>query len=129
MMRAQVRFHRTLKMVARFNMDNVTYDYVVTQGDTGPLIEFACVDQNRVALNLTGKTVEFYMRKAGEATGHKNLSVACTVTNAAGGLATYSFGVADLDETGTYLCDVVIRDTKIETAWDVLRLVVRVKNK
>jgi hypothetical protein len=61
---ATAKFHRVLKIDARFNMDNVTFDLPVVEDDTGPTLQFTCLDNEQNTLDLTGKAVKFYMKKA-----------------------------------------------------------------
>lgn len=124
----KARFHRSLKIRARFGMDNITFDLPVVSGDTAPTLQFECVDKESNIIDLSGKTVNFYMKKMG--LGDRiNASSACTVTDAANGIAEYTFGASDLSAPGTYFGDVVISDTQEETCFDVIRLIVRQSNR
>ena len=126
---SQAKFHRVLQIRARFGMDNITFDLPVVQDDTGPTLEFECLDRDANVVDLTGKTVKFYMKKGGFLGSTVNPSPNCVVTDAANGKAQYTFSAGDLAEPGTYFGDLVIEDSQTETAFDVVRLVVRQSNK
>lgn len=101
----------------------------LVQGDTAPTYQFSLVRADGTIPNLTGATVNFYIKgPTGTATnaGH----TACTITDVAGGLGYYDFQTNDLPSAGTYTCDLSITfaSGKIETAFKQVELSVRAQN-
>lgn len=97
----------------------------MVQNDTGPSLELEIQNDDKSVRDLTGHTVKFIIKKGGTVTndGH----TACTITDAAAGLATYDFQAGDIATPGSYLCDVEVTDAsgKKQTEYKHTELLVR----
>jgi len=80
-------------------MSNNSIDVVV--GDTKTEITFTLSDSSGV-VNLTGLTINFYIRKQGAST-NSNATTLCTIVDASLGIFKYTFLANDLPTVGYYL--------------------------
>ena len=83
-----------------------SYDFVIKQGDTLPVLQQTLTDSTGAALNLTGATVNFVMRSLVSSTPIINSSA--TITNATSGIVTYTFTAANTATAGTYMANWVV---------------------
>ncbi len=74
--------------------------------DTAPVFQYTCLDENKVAIVLTGATVTFYMQDQNGITIIDNAAV--TITDAANGVVEYQFVAADSDVAGIFFAEFVI---------------------
>jgi hypothetical protein len=74
-------------------------DVYMKQGDTKPDLELTFLDGNGSAVDLTGATVVFSMRRAGTVVISEQ---ACTLVTAASGEAKYVWQAGDTDTAGVY---------------------------
>ena len=74
-------------------------DVTMKKGDRLPLLS-GTMTLNGAAVNLTGATVTFRMRRVG--TGASQVNAAATVTNAAAGRVQYAWAAGDTDVPGLY---------------------------
>ena len=112
----------------RFGMTNVDFEVELVQGDTGPVLQLDLVDREYLPLDLTGKAVNFYIRRAGEFLPVNPNNPECAAVSGVVGRVEYRYGPNDLAEPGTYYGDVQLISTVVETAPAAVRLVVRPKN-
>lgn len=75
-------------------------DFTIKRNDTSKKIEATLKDVNKVAVDLTGATVRFHMRK--KADGSAKVGAGATIVVAASGTVEYSWLAADTDATGIY---------------------------
>lgn len=123
-------FQRTAEVEVRFAMRNQTFLLPLVKGDTGPLLQFSCKDEDGVPIDLLDKDVYFYLKQTGEDDAVNEDHPDCVVTNASGGICTYQFVSGDLSSTGTYFGDLVIDDgSMVETASEAIRFEVRDANR
>lgn len=87
----------------------------IKTNDTSPKLAMALTDANGNTIDLTGCTVNFYMRAYG-ASSLKVTSPA-TITDAVNGAVEYAWDAADTDTAGTYYAEVEVTygDGRIET--------------
>ena len=129
MIKIEAYFKKVAVIDVRFAMRNQTFLLPLVVNDTAPKLQFRCRDDEGTPIDLSGKQVDFYMRRA-NAEERANSSTGCTVTNASGGVAEYVFQPEDLNETGTFFGDLSITEgSTIETASDAIRFEVRDGNK
>lgn len=97
------------------------------QGDTAPDItaQIHEEDDPLVAVNLTNSSVKFQMRKSDDRRFTVNASA--TITNAANGLVSYSWGPNDLATPGEYVIqwEVTYPGGRIQTTAPVETITVR----
>ena len=126
---AKVHFHRTVVREVRFGMRNIDLEVDLVAGDSNPILQFECKDFANAPVDLTGATVDCYLRRAG-GDAQSNPSSACVVIDAGNGIAQYQIESGDISESGTYFCDISItKNGNVETSPEALRLVVRRSNK
>jgi len=95
------------------------------EGDTAATLQANCTDKaSGAAINLTGKTVTLWFNYFGVPAVSKTM----TVTDAAGGVAKYTFLAGELVK-GVIFIEVIITnaDSTILTSTDVLSYLVRAK--
>lgn len=109
-------------------MRNIDLEIELVKGDSNPKIEFTCVNFDNDAVNLTDKTVDFFVRRA-NSSSHTNSSTTCSVTDAPNGKVEYQVNGDDFPDTGTYFGDLVITDSgRSETSPQAVRMIVRDSN-
>lgn len=74
-------------------------DYYIKQNDTSPALQVTLKDGNKNAVDVTGATVRFTMKKNGVA---KVSESSVTLTTPASGIVTYSWAAGDTDTPGDY---------------------------
>lgn len=93
-------------------------DYYVKQGSTAAILTATLKDADGAAVSLTGATVKFSMRPAGNMTPKVNLATATPDPDqtANKGKVTYPWVAADVDTPGDYEAEfkVTFPDTKIQ---------------
>jgi 5-hydroxyisourate hydrolase-like protein (transthyretin family) len=100
-------------------------DFYIKQGDTSPSFEVTLLDADRVAVDLTGATVQFRMStRAGVAPVIDELA---DIISAADGRVAYNWVAGDTDDAGTYLAEFVITDPYQETFPNTRYLTVEIK--
>lgn len=110
-------------------MKNIDFEVPLVEGDNGPLIEFLIVDEENEPVDLSGKTVGFVFKRAGEFEAVNGAASGCSALEETG-KAVYAFGANDLSKPGTYFGDLVVSASGVsETASDAVRFVVRPSNK
>lgn len=83
-------------------------DFVLTQGDTGNHLSFKLIDAEGDAIDLTGASATFTMKKYQDLSGRdvavetKVNASAATITDATGGIVSYEWSAADINETGLF---------------------------
>ena len=75
-------------------------DFHIKSGDTTPVITATLTDSAGAAVNLTGATVRFVMRKGGAATA--KVAAAATVVSAPAGTVSYTWLAANTNDPGIY---------------------------
>jgi len=80
--------------------------FFLKQDDTAPVLQYTVLDENKVAIDLTGATVTFYMQDLNGITIINAGSV--TITDAANGVVEYQFLAADSDVSGHFHGEFVI---------------------
>lgn len=98
-------------------------EYTFTQGNTRPYFAVQIVDEDDVAVSLSGATVTFYFadQLTKEGTAAKVNGSSVTVTSAADGECEYRWASGDLDVPGIYdatfritYSDATVEDVVIE---------------
>ena len=127
----EVKFQRVIEIEAVVGrMGNAAYQHTLVQNDTGPVIQFACKKVDGSALDLSGATVEFLIRRA-DAESHVNVGhEACSGVDLANGRVAYQFQPGDLSGVGSHFGDlrVIFDSGERETGFDPVRLLVRKSN-
>lgn len=81
-------------------MATTTAEVTLTKGDKGFDLTFNVKDDDDAAVNLSGSTIKFKMEKPGDSTSQ--IDGSCVITDASGGVCTYTIGATDLSTVGTY---------------------------
>ena len=80
--------------------------FFLKQDDTAPVLQYTVLDENSVAIDLTGVTVTFYMQ---DKNGIEVISgAAVTITDGSNGVVEYSWVAADSDVAGIFSAEFVI---------------------
>ncbi len=80
--------------------------FFLKQDDTAPVLQYTVLDEDKVAIDLTGSTVTFYMQ---DENGIEVISGAVvTITDASNGVVEYSWIAADSDVAGIFFAEFVI---------------------
>ncbi len=80
--------------------------FFLKQDDTAPVFQYTVLDEDKVAINLTGATVTFYMQ---DENGIDVITAGTvTITDAANGLVEYQWLAADSDVSGIFSAEFVI---------------------
>lgn len=89
--------------------------FKIKQSDTSPILEAALTTAAGVAIDLSGASVRFHMRRAGAQTAL--IDAAATVVSASGGTVRYSWLSGDTDSAGAFVAEfeVLYSDGSIET--------------
>lgn len=134
----EVEFHRLVTFEVLFSGMSCCNELQLVEGDTGPLLNFILKDVNGNPINLTGKTVKFFLKMfchpCHSNIGHENMCI----LDAVNGSAQYILQPGDVSAAGTYFSDVQIGTSGVsgcvsgwyyETAYDTCRFSVRENNK
>ena len=99
------------------------------QNDTSPSIDFT-VTRAGSAVDLTGATVKFKIKRDDTASRTNDSNNTCTLTSATGGLCNYAFTSGDLPAATTYSCDLEITHAsgKVETRPQVVQIKARAES-
>src|ERR1700729_258239 len=81
-----------------------TADLFIRAGDTVPVVTDTILDQNGLALNLTGATVTFRLRSL-QSAAPVTLTGTASVTNATLGTVQYAWAAADTATSGLYMAE------------------------
>lgn len=76
-------------------------DFTIKQSDTLPVLSATLKDAAGAAIDLTGATVTFRMRRRGR-TGPLKIDAAATVVSALAGTVQYAWASGDTDTPGSY---------------------------
>lgn len=102
----------------------------MVRGDTRPTLEFAVKDQNGVAINITGSTPRFRIRRRGQTA--VLVTRVCTITDGPNGKCQFAWAAADwiagaLDAKGHYdgELEVTFSDLTIGSAYALYNIVAR----
>lgn len=89
--------------------------FQIKQSDTSPILEATLTTAAGVAIDLSGASVRFHMRRAGATA--TVVDAAATVVTAASGIVRYAWQAADTASAGSYVCEfeVTYSDSTIET--------------
>lgn len=89
--------------------------FFIKQNDTSPFITATLKDASNAAVDISGATVQFHMRKVGETTA--KVDAAAVVTDADNGAVKYEWSTGDTDTVGQYQAEfeVTYVGGKIET--------------
>ncbi len=89
--------------------------FAIKQNDTSPIIAATLKDADGTAIDLSGATVRFHMRKIGKSA--VSVDAAASVTNASQGKIQYAWSATDTATIGTYQgeFEVTYTDNKVET--------------
>jgi hypothetical protein len=80
--------------------------FFLKQGDTAPAIDYIVLDEDGVAINLTGSTVTFYMQ---DLSGNEKITAgACSLIDAPNGLVRYQWQNADTTESGMFVAEFLV---------------------
>ena len=74
--------------------------FYIKQGDTSPSIAGTLKDASSAAVNLTGATVRFHLRKPG--VSPSKVDAAASVTDAPNGGVAYAWQTGDTNEAGAF---------------------------
>lgn len=74
----------------------------VTCTDNKTALTFTLKDANDTAINITGFTLKFAIRREGATSNTNNAHNTCTITNAASGQFVYVLNAVDFPSAGTY---------------------------
>lgn len=88
--------------------------FTIKQNDTSPALQATLKDYNGNPISLVGATVRFHMKSF---EGAIKVDQTMTITNASGGVVTYSWQATDTNTAGTYYAEfqVTYADLAIET--------------
>lgn len=132
MLTIPVKFNRVIDVTLLVGkMSSASFQNTLVQGDTGPRVLFKLLDSDGQILNVSGYSVNFYLKRTGESQ-HVNVGhEACSGYDVENGEVIYDFVSGDLNTPGTYFGDVQIDDLngRRETGFEVVRFLVRESNK
>lgn len=74
-------------------------DFRIKRGDVRPVLEFQLTDDDGTAIDLTGASVQFLMKRGSNA---PKVNKAATITTATEGRGQYAWVTSDTDEVGEY---------------------------
>jgi hypothetical protein len=123
-----LKFYQTANINVRFGMKQVDVEIPLVVNDTGPTLQFNCINHfDNSQIDLTGKIVYFSMKLSGSDYSAKGL---CEIVEpSVSGIVRYQFVSGDLTYPGTYFGDIAIVDGPIvETCPDAVRFQVRERN-
>lgn len=103
-------------------MANNTIDIV--SGDNKTELQFTLKDKTGVAVNISGFSIKFLIRKQGASTNTNTSNNDCTIVTAASGIFKYTFATGDIPTSGTYLgqLQITFSDSKIHKVPVFLRI-------
>lgn len=110
--------------------ETVSHLIEMVRNDTRPTLEFTVKDANGVAINITGSTPRFRIRRRLATTVLINR--VCTITNGVGGKCQFAWAAADwlagaIDAAGRYEgeLEVTFSDLTVASVFDVYEIVAR----
>jgi len=74
--------------------------YFIKQNDTSPALQVTLQDASGTAVDLTGTTVRFHMRKIGDTS--TKVDDAATLSDADNGIVYYQWSATDTDTVGSF---------------------------
>jgi len=103
-------------------MANNALEIVVT--DNKVEIQFTLKDSSGNAVNITGFTIKFSIRKHGSSTNTNNANNTCTLVTPTSGIFKYAFVSTDIPSAGNYLgqLHITFSDGKIHKVPTFIRL-------
>jgi hypothetical protein len=99
----------------------------LVENDNKPSYTFTVTDEDDVAIDLTGSTVNFYFKKMGAAALKNAGHTACVGVDLPNGIVRYDWANDDLDTPGLYEgeLEVTYADTTVQTIIDTWQIRVR----
>lgn len=90
-------------------------DFGIKQNDTKEVIQITCTDSSGAAVNVTGASISFKMKKPGSST--LKVNAAGAIVTAASGIIKYVWATGDTDTAGEYEAEfqVTFSDSSIQT--------------
>lgn len=97
----------------------------IVAGNTAPPMEITC-KRSGTAIDLTGCTVQLIIKGGSTIT---QVGRTAAITDASGGVISYSPLTTDFPNAGSYKCDIKVTysDTSVEVLYDQLQVVARAK--
>jgi len=117
-------------LVAQSSVELPPMPVNMVRGDTRPTLEFTVKNANGVAINLTGSTPRFRIRRKGTTT--VLITRVCTLSDPSNGKCQFAWAAADwnagaLDAPGSYEgeLEVTFSDATVESGFDIVDIFVR----
>lgn len=130
MIEATVKFHQIIERQVRFGMKNIDFEVYLVEDEAGPIFQFTCVDYDLNPIDLSGKTVDLYIKSALSRQLANAGATSCIVIDPAAGIVQFQLQSPFIEEPGTYFGDLSISDGgSSNTAPQFIRLIVRESNK
>lgn len=101
-------------------------EYVLTQGDTRPVINATLQKQGTTdPVDLRSCSVKFQMRRAND--NRYTVNGTCSIVNALAGTVSYSLGTNDLNTPGDYVAqfEITYADQSVQTTSTLIPIKVR----
>lgn len=77
--------------------------FFIKQNDTSPALQVTLKDGDGVAIDLTGSTVRFHMRRQGS--NAVKVDESAVVSDALNGIVYYNWNTSDTDSIGSFECE------------------------
>lgn len=78
-------------------------DFYIKQDNTSPALEAQLKDNDGNAVDLTGASVRFQMKKVGD--DSPSVDASAKITDASNGIVAYDWSIGDTDTTGSYIAE------------------------